>query len=200
MKRSLLAAVSLVLCSAAVFSGCSLFYDYTYENGVGIGYSKIEKSAFVADIGWKTGDSFTIVLPNEYNGIPIKELGGYFGRGVPSPFRFMIDINALFPDCDDCYATDEKRLYDEPPAWWNNAEITNCDFVITLPSRLERIRYVSMDVFVAVYNLEDGTVFVKIIRPTYYFYISGENAAFYTKDGKLYDKKTNALIDEFVYG
>ena len=61
---------------------------------------------------------------------------------------------------------------------------------------LTKIVDVEMDRY---YLLEENGAFV-FYRPCVYIVCDEENPAFYSKDGKLYDKKTDELITEFVYG
>ena len=80
--------LSLLFCSS-----CSLTYDYIEVDNIDIGYSKIERSAYIGRVSCKDSEDRNIVLPSTYNNIVIKELGGYFGRGVPTPFGIDILIN-----------------------------------------------------------------------------------------------------------
>lgn len=197
MKK--IAIIALYGVIMLTFSGCCLSYDYTDENGLGIGYSELGNSAFISEVNIKKGDSFSIILPDEYNGIVVKDLGGCFGRGVPCPFYINIDIQAVYPDCDECYCTDEEYLYDDTLDWWDSVGIIDCEFTITLPSNLENIVDADMCVYVAEFNSYNGTVVAKAIRPTVYLNISEDNKNFYTENGKLYDKHTKELIDGFIY-
>lgn len=194
--KKILTALSLIFVFS--LSGCCLYYNLTTVAGVDIGYSKIEKNCFIANILWTNGESQDIVLPSYYDGIPVKELGGYFGRGVPSPFCIDTDINILFPDADYYYGTDEATVNEETnPS--TTKEIYEYKFTVTLPSELEKITYVINNVSVADYNSKDGSVTEKIFLPTYYFIISEENEFFYTESGYLYNKKTDELITDFKY-
>lgn len=180
-----------------MLAGCSLFYDYEVVNSIGIGYSKTENRGFIAEIDWNQGDSMNIILPSTYENIPIKELGGYFGRGVPSPFAINPSIDDIFQNADYYYGTSENYLYDDL-GYWDECEIYNYNFVITLPDYLDKITFVDKSIEVAEFNLEDGTVLAKIFRSTFYFNLTTTNKNFYTNDGYLYDNE-GILIDDFVY-
>ena len=179
---------------------CSLFYDYDKEGRFGIGYSKIENSAFIADVDYDFGDDRKIILPSDYNGIKIKTLGGYFGRGVPSPFGLSVKAEHFFPDADRYYTTSESNLYDQNSGWWDKTEIVNCPIEIVLPQYLEKIDYLTLDVIsVGEFETKSGKTLAKIFRPTFSFSISETNKYFFTRGGKIYNKNDGSLIGGIVY-
>jgi len=184
---------------AFAFCGCSLSYDFEDVNGLGIGYSESENRAFISTIEWKGGDSKEIVLPCDYNGIAIKELGGYFGTGVPCPFGIDIDIENIYTDADRYLSVDDEDIWDETLGRWTEKTVEDYDFIITLPKHLEDATYISACSFVAEYDKGDGIIYAKIIRPRYYFIIDESSEYFYTKEGKLYEKETGRLITDFIY-
>lgn len=200
-KRIINIILSVLFCGIFLFcaSSCSLFYDLVEENGIAIGYSKVEKNGFISCVEWKTGSPKDIVLPSEYNGFVIKELGGYIGKGYPCPFCVSVNVREIYADADDYFSTDEKYLHDETLSWWDEVEIIDYDFCITLPDKLETLTYIDSSVQVAEYVQEDGTVLAKVIRPTCYFYIAESNKTFYTQNGCLYYKKNNERAEGFIY-
>ena len=87
----IIAAVCLSLCLSSCdfdFSGCSLNYDYdngkTVDNVYYVFNSK-NKTCFAAEYQWD-GKSTHIVIQDEVDGYKVTQLGGYCGRGVPTPF------------------------------------------------------------------------------------------------------------------
>ena len=96
--------LSLLFCSS-----CSLTYDYIEEDNIDIGYSKIERSAYIGRISCKETEEGNIILPSKYNNIVIKELGGYFGRGVPTAFGIDILIDPSF-SYEEMYTTKEEYI------------------------------------------------------------------------------------------
>jgi hypothetical protein len=193
--------LSVLFCGISLFcaSSCCLFYDMTEENGISIGYSKAERNGFISRVEWQTDKPREIVLPSEYNGLTIRELGGYIGRGYPCPFYVSVNIREIYTDADDYSSTDEKYLYEENLSWWDEVEITDYDFCITLPDELESLTFIDSSVQVAKYVREDGTVSAKVVRPTCYFYISESNKTFYTENGCLYYKKNKERAECFIY-
>ena len=180
-------------------SSCSLTYDYIEEDNIDIGYSKIERSAYIGRISCKETEEGNIILPSKYNNIVIKELGGYFGRGVPTPFGIDILINPPL-SYEEMYTTKEEYIYQSDLNWWDDYEVTTYKYYITLPSKLEKVTYTACkEIFVVTTKEEDNSIFAHIYRPVYHFFIEEENPYFYTEEGKLYNKKTNQLYEEFLY-
>ena len=69
-------------------------------------------------------------------------------------------------------------------------------FILNIGKNIEVVDYVVMDEYYPHIN-EDGSI--TFYHPVVNINCSEENEHFYSKDGKLYDKKTNALINEFEY-
>ena len=68
------------------FSGCCMFYEKVQLDKVTI-FEGVS-DCFVAKFYWD-GHEKEITFPDTYNKKPVNSLGGYFGRGVPTPFRIM---------------------------------------------------------------------------------------------------------------
>ena len=94
MKRyiSLFLALSgLLLC----LCGCSFAYEYSNGKTVDNVYyvfNKFNKTCFAAQYQWD-GKSTDIVIQDEVDGHKVTELGGYTGRGVPTPFAIYYQNN-----------------------------------------------------------------------------------------------------------
>ncbi len=71
---------------------------------------------------------------------------------------------------------------------------------MTLPKSLNEILLCYADyVLIDKYANNNNEIVVKIYRPVIYLKISEDNKTFYTQDGKLYKKKTDELVDCFIY-
>jgi hypothetical protein len=91
----------LSICFAFVFFGCSLeeisylYSDRAEIDGLKIG---INKTANCCYAGYYTCTEYTenleITIPDEYDGIPVKRLGGYYGRGLD--YSFSISLADLY--------------------------------------------------------------------------------------------------------
>ncbi len=174
-------------------SSCSLTYAYQAdENGIQICYSELENNAFIGSVSLESEETEEIILPNEYNGIPITVLGGYFGRGVPTPFNVIFDS-----------PHEEGKGFitwnDETDDSFKDATIHDLTLSLILPKNLKSIDYVEKYVHGVELTNEDGTTHAEIYRVRLCLSIDENNAYFYSEDGKLYDRKTNQLINEFIY-
>jgi len=105
------------------------FYSFDWTGNIHVGYSEIENNAFITNINWNTDDSLEIILPSTYDNIQVKELGGYYGRGVPSPFNISTDIEAMFPNADEYFSTNESYLYEDNLDRWDSREVNTFKFI-----------------------------------------------------------------------
>ena len=99
MKKTVafLLLVSFLLClSACDLDGVAYFYSYAGEyNGFGIDVNKLANCCFVSGYTCtEYTEGMEITIPDDYNGIPIKRVGGFSGIGAPSPFR--IDLSQVY--------------------------------------------------------------------------------------------------------
>ncbi|MBQ3497704.1 MAG: helix-turn-helix transcriptional regulator [Clostridia bacterium] len=134
-----------------------------------------------------------ITIPDECNGIPIKKIG----RKNLSPF--FIDIADLYmnaPENSDYSST----VYTIDALTSNAIEesftIQNVVFKLNIGKNINQIRNVDMDTYYPHIN-EDGSL--TFYHPVVDIYCSKDNEYFYSKDGKLFNKKTNELITDFAY-
>lgn len=195
-------AIALLLCLTVFLSGClfeesSFFYtDYVEVDGFEIAINKVANCCFVGAYDCtEYTENLEITIPVDYNGIPIKRIGGYSGTGFPAPFS--ISLFTLYVN-----ASEESEYYGtfvgDAVKCGSSEEYTVEDVVFTLNigKNIEVIEYVEMDAYYPHIN-DDGSI-------TFYHAVvnitcSDENEHFYSKDGKLYDKKTNELISDFAY-
>ena len=137
-------------------------------------------------------DCMQISIPDEYNGIPVTQLGGYFGRGVLSPFSINVDMrlseNDAYPDTYPSISS-----FSSLPAGSKTKDIL---FHLYIGKNLKTIEFVDMDRYNPFFN-EAGEVIY--YHPVVYVTCSEENPNFYAKDGRLYYKNTDALVTEFAY-
>jgi len=199
--RKILAMI-LTICLTLCFSGCvleetSLLYsDYTEIDGFYIAVNKTANCCFVGGYNCtEYTENLEITIPDDYNGIPIKRMGGYYGRGVPTPFSINLadlymnapeesEYNAVFGGNIDEFDISEDYV------------VEDIVFNLNIGENIEIIEYVVMDKYYPHIN-DDGSI-------TFYHSVvnincSDENKNFYSKDGKLYNKKTDELIPDFAY-
>ncbi|GEM_PF-2015323 len=199
MKKSIVILILfalLFLCS----SSCCMFYDIedeTYEgHEMCIGFAEKTNCGFIGYVAVESGDGETVVLPDEYRGIPITELGGYMGRGYPCPFL----IEPIFIEEDEEHTVFQSSVefFEEK----TGKEYLYRDIVyhVVLPKHLKEIVFVHGDAYYFVENNDEAsTEPITVYRILYEFEMDEENPYFYTEDGKLYEKKTSALVDDFLY-
>ena len=197
MKKVL--SLALVFCIVISLSACSFedgFYSFVEtKNGFDIAVRKFPRSAFVA--GYTCTEyieNMEITIPDECDGIPITQLGGATGTGFPSPFGISLQslMNAPKESEFDCVFWGNLDDFDISVEY----HIEHPVFRLNIGKNIEKIDSIAMDVYFPHVN-DDGSI--TFYRPVVYIVCSDENKHFYSKDGKLYDKKTNRLISEFEY-
>ena len=198
MKKTVafLLLVSFLLClSACDLDGVAYFYSYAGEyNGFGIDVNKLSNCCFVSGYTCtEYTEGMEITIPDDYNGIPIKRVGGFSGIGAPSPFR--IDLSQVYMNAPEGSEFDMIWRYPDD-ALSVAYTIENVVFQLHIGKNIEEIDFVFMDDYYPHID-EDGTV--TFYHPVVYITCSEENTTFYSKDGKLYYKSTNALVEDFAY-
>lgn len=197
MKKVL--SLTLVFCIVMSLSACSFedcFYSFAgTKNGFDIAVRKFPRSAFVASYTCTEYiENMEITIPDECDGIPITQLGGATGSGFPSPFGIYLQSFMNAPEESDYNAIfrgdiDEFEILED-------YAIEDVVFNLNIGKNVEIVELVIMDEYYPHIN-DDGSI-------TFYHAVvnincSDENKHFYSKDGKLYDKKTDELISDFAY-
>ena len=200
MKKILLITllISFILClSGCSFEDVSLLYsDSSEKNGFHIAINKTANCCFVGSYNCiEYTDNLEITIPDDYEGIPIKRIGGYYGTGLPTPF--MISVADLYMNAskgseyDAVYSGDIRDyLISE------NYTIEDIGFYLNIGKNIETIEYIDMDNYYPHINEDNSITFY---HPVVSVNCSEENKFFYSKDGKLYNKATNELISDFAY-
>ncbi|MBR4941659.1 MAG: hypothetical protein IKZ19_06630 [Clostridia bacterium] len=200
MKRIFALIVPFVLVFA--LSGCvleemSVLYSQRGEQD-GLVFA-VNKTADCCFVGGYTCEEYSenmeITVPDEYNGVPVTRLGGYFGRGVPTPFA--IDISASYID-DSKNGRLGVIVMDDSQNFCPGEGDTLVELVFTLNigKNLEVIEFVEMGEYYP-HDNEDGSV--TYYHPVVNVVCDEENEYFYSRDGKLYDKDTDMLVTGFSY-
>lgn len=155
-----------------LLNGCSLFYHLVEfpDEKLDVGINKYKGECFAAHYYWDGDTSnMTVVLKEEYNGYTLTELGGYFGRGVPSPFEIIM------PDEFEGGTMKSVESYDD-------YEVTELVFTVTVPKTLKSVTYLS-DFNYYVYEFPSGET--KMYSVNMYFECDGLNPYLYSENGKL---------------
>lgn len=171
-----------------------IFSDSAEVNGLQITYNQLLDTACAeACLVPENTDSFEITVPDEYNGVPVEKLGRISGSAP-----FLIDLSDLYMNAYEgskYYAvyTAEAITSD---AFAESFSIQNVVFKLNIGKNIKEINYVKMDEYYPHIN-EDGSIV--FYHPVVEIYCSEDNGHFYSKNGKLYDKKTDKLITDFSY-
>lgn len=190
--------VSLIFCLSGCFlDRVSLFYNDSAEtDGFSIGINRTSNCCFVGYYNCtEYTDHLEITIPDEYEGIPIKRIGGYYGRGLQNPFSISLaDLYMNAPENSKyriAYTGDINNY-----EFSEDYVIEDVAFRLNIGKNIEVIEFVSMDVYYP-HISDDGSI--TFYHPVVYVNCSNENKHFYSEDGKLYDKKTDELISDFAY-
>ena len=197
--KKFIALITVFTC-VLMLSGCvteeiSLLYsDSGSEDNFNFAVNKTANCCFVSSYDCtEYTEDMELTVPDEFNGVPVKRLGGYFGRGVPSPFLISLNEYVNAPDGSEYYA-----IYNEASLISIDDEYTvgNIRFILNIGKNIDTVEYVEMDNYYPHIN-DDGSI--TFFHPVVYINCSEDNRHFYSKDGKLYDKATDKLILDFAY-
>lgn len=194
VKRMLAALllVTLLLC----LSGCSYLYEHENEavGAFDVGYSRLLRDAFLTNYMWDgTQEGLRIETPERYGSYSVTGLGGYCGRGVPSPFHIEPSESA------------RERLCPEAARWYFISTTRNIDdytleyvqFSLHIGKNIKAAKNVWLGGLV--YAECEGEVRDRVYMLTCYVTCDEENRFFYAEDGRLYERKTGALVEGIVY-
>ena len=189
--KKILVVMLLVLVTMS-FSACDLseasflYSETAEENGFSYGINRVGDSCFVSTyICEAYTEGIEITIPDEYDGVPVTCLGGYLNGKTANPFVIKLS------DCEQAYNDVPIYRIKEPYV------IKDISFVLHIGKNISDIEYVNMAKYYP-YSNDDGTV--TVYHPVVEIICAEENPLFYSKDGKLYDKKTEELITDFAYG
>ena len=211
MKR--IVCILTIIAMIFILAGCTE-YHYDQMGDFGIGYSASNNKAYVGGYSYDlTKSSTDIVIPEEYNGIPITKLGGYFGLGVPTPFGVDF-VHESFPDYESVELISSPKIdmiYDIIDV--KKTEIIYIDFTIYVSKNIEEFVYTSLNrcTFVEYSSececseeefceiCEGGLERTITYIPRFYINCDEDNKVFYASEGKLYKRADSSLVEEINY-
>ena len=137
-----------------------------------------------------------IVIPDEYGSQKITRLGGYFGKGLPCPF-FIDDTSwmGLHDDNEDTHSLGclnvPVDMFDDYSDEWT--ELVYHDFDLYIG---EGINAIFADPCATVFTVNG----VKTAYcPRVCVHCDDNNATFYSKDGRLFYREDDRLVEDFIY-
>lgn len=189
-KKTLkIATAAAVICF--VFLTITAVYFISWEtveiNNLSLCYSKVTKECIAADINWD-GDTENMIftLPDEYEGIKINSLGGTSGLGTPILFYIDVPDEMEFDSSGITHVATEEDL-----AGMIDENTITYKFTVNIGKNVKNFEYFHYKEY---YIGENGKV-MYIIDIDYE--VSPDNKWAYSKDGKIYDKKTDELISYY---
>lgn len=207
MKKVFAALMALALlaslCSCGIFRA-AILYDHIPDaiDGFDVGYNKTFGHAFLGKYSWDgTEEGMDIVLPETYNGAKVTELGGYYGRGVPTAFWAHVTDEAwerLCPNLVDwSWSFDGNHI---SPEQVTDDNVEYWRFQLHIGKDVEEIAPISR--FGGVYRAEyeeNGDTRYRIFILTCYVTCDEKNQTFYARDGKLYSRETDMPVEKIRY-
>ena len=172
-------AASLTNC-ASDFSEACIWYDERMVDGnQTYTLHSFKKVCFADAYYWDGSESGMVVnVPDECRGYKVTSLGGFAGTGVPSPFSVQV--------------SNIDMVYHES-ALPEDAVINPLYFTINIGKHVDSLRLVAMRDF---HRDADTQEFYRILVTVN---CSEENKTFYSKDGRLYWRADDKLVDDFCY-
>ena len=197
MKKLFVAFLCFITCLS--LTGCSLLFDYQNDaiDNFDIGYSKVLNEAFVSSYNWDgTDDTKKIVIPEEYNGIKINALGGYYGRGVPCAFGVDLPDSYLNDLCDEVNQWVCSDIYEDV----ESVDTIYLNFDLHISKNIEQITEHTLNCFYEGTYFDGEDYHSKIIVVLLYNITCDEgNKTFYAKDGKLFYRQNDELVSDILY-
>lgn len=175
--RIFFAVFSLVL----LCGGCA--YEYQNENALwdaGMQYmpSSLRSVCFAGTYVWDGNEStMAITIPDEYEGYKVTALGGYAGHGGGVPLDIWIE------------GTEE--YVESPPT--EAVEIVPYPFQLHIGKNVKEIALSKLTFY---RRIGDANRCAQILLTVT---CSDENKTFYAKDGKLYRRADDTLVEGFWY-
>ncbi len=170
--------IYIILSSVFVLYSCSTSYSIDETDECVIGYNK--KNAFIGYVKYDL-DTKEIYLPSEYNDVLVEDLGGYYGRGVPTPFFLA------YTGITEGFSTSRDEID-------SNDTVIEVNIDIYLPKYLKKCSNIRTEV-TGYYEGDHSVIFIAKCN----YYIDNSNEYFYTKNGKLYNKSNDTLVDNLIY-
>jgi len=178
-KTKILILLLVILCF--FFTGCSMSYTVEEYNHCTFGISKDDCFMGSFGVDYDKSGVIEITVPDTYKDLPVLALGGYFGRGVPTPFCIEI-IKDVEQHAFVSNYVSEKDEFDEVVV------------KINIGKNIKEFDCLSLEEYYGIYEGENDEVMNVLYHFTYQFNIDSDNATFYSKDGIAYYKSNDQEV------
>ncbi|MGN0814977.1 MAG: hypothetical protein ACI4MH_07080 [Candidatus Coproplasma sp.] len=178
-----------VAASLLIVCGCSLFYSAEISDDGQYHFGVSNRDAFLISYVWDgTEEGKTLVIPDEFNGVPVTRLGGYTGRGCPCPFGIWLP--EAYSNDSDCDLSDDFFDNQETVDNWfpDGYEIIEITFTVVLGKNVQSLYYSNGDNYYRQFTTEGQPT--KLYKAVFCYSCSEDNPKFYSQDGVLYEKST----------
>lgn len=194
---SLMILFPLFFC-ANTYNDTAVDGNFTFAYGYYMGIHKMlgQNHAAVIEYEFDGEESNReITIPDSYNNITIRELGGALGRGVPA--KFHIDycdspFEELMKEAKGHYRTTLENITETGIEF---DEVIYDDFNLYLGKNIESI-WTEQYNYLSVFELQDGKTVAHCMR--FYVICDENNTHFFSKSGVLYNKDGTSF-DSFIY-
>ena len=235
-SKVLALCLGAVTLSALLLFGCTTFFPVSEDNSatteisiapedsiVSIYCSKFMCTAFAGEFEYDpaAGAPTEIVVPDEYNGYAVEQLGGYYGTGVPVSFRacfpFYYDICNYIPDIGMICHRERSPEVEPLRTAVSEADVRTVIFYVSIGKNISSIEmgdnilyYMDSDyaqypepfegaqAACTLYASRDTEAPVYYL-PLYYFDCDENNLTYYSEDGRLYLRADNSLVKAYDY-
>ena len=177
--------ILVVIVLNLAFAGFVIARNTSWKEGkaenLKIYYSNIARECIASTLEWDGNyDNMTFTIPDEYEGLKVKSLGGVPGM---APTEFFISIpEVMHPEATG--TTEDEECIGE-----TDEDTVTYSFTVNLGNNMRKFEHFAYKEY---YMDENGKV-IYIVE--IHYECSPDNKWVYSQDGKIYDKKTNELID-----
>ncbi|MBO5980994.1 MAG: helix-turn-helix transcriptional regulator, partial [Clostridia bacterium] len=141
---SVLLVASICLIVPVLEETSLLYTESVAVSGFGIGVNRIAKVCYAAEYECSAyTERLGITIPDEYDGVPVKRIGGFYGRGLPQPFSLSCAELYMNAPEDSKYASVFSGEYLQYVD--DEFSVVDIPVVLNIGENIETIDYVDMN-------------------------------------------------------
>ena len=184
MKKAIKIVITAVVIICVSLIVLLPIYFMSWENAktdnLNLYYNKVTKSCLAGHFEWDGNvENMTFTVPDEYEGMKIKSLGGTIGSAptlfyvmIPDSFQQQVVSHTCSEDCVGVV----------------NKDTITYTFTVNLGKNIRHFEEFTYKEYFM--DANDNVVYIVETK----YECSADNKWAYSKDGKLYDKDTNQLL------